>query len=123
MSPEFLEALELVKQFDQTRPKQTVEYRLYYNQDGEVTMYCEVDHPDTGNYIVIDHPDIFFKNNSSLMRVINGKLIILSSHMPVCGRLTKSNSGQRVVKGMAAIALTADEQYQHVEHYDRKTIN
>lgn len=116
---EFLKALEMIK----PQPTQVVEYRLYYNEEGYVTMFCETDHPTEGNYIVIDNPDVFFKNNTMLMRVVNGKLKILSAQPKHYTGLTRSTTGQRVVKGMAALALLDSEEYQDVEYYDRKTNN
>lgn len=123
MNLEFLEALRLVEEYDRQRPTQTIEYRLYYDDTGCVTMYCETDHPATGNYIVIDNPDVFFKNNTALLRVVDGKLKILSSQPAHYLGLQRSTTGQRVVKGIAALALTADEEYTDVEYYDRKTNN
>lgn len=123
MSPEFLEALKLVEEYDRQRPKQVTEYRLYYNEVGEVTMYCEVNHPKEGNYIVIDHPDVFFKNNTSLMRVVDGQLKILKSQPLNYSKLQKSLQGQPVVRGMAAVALTPEDNYTDIEYYDRKTNN
>jgi hypothetical protein len=123
MSPEFLEALKLVEEYDRQRPKQIIEYRLYYDVTGCVTMYCETDHPQQGNYIVIDNPDVFFKNNTSLMRVVDGKLKILSSQPAHYLGLRRSNTGQRVVKGIASLPLEHNEEYQDVEYYDRKTDN
>lgn len=122
MSPEFLEALRLVEEYDSQRPKFVKEFRIYYNQEGQVTMYCETDHPPDTNYIVIDNPDVFFKTNTGRLRVINGELKIVD---PTLTRthLAKSTTGQPVVKGMAALALEPAEQYQDIEYYDRKTIN
>jgi hypothetical protein len=123
MSPEFLEALKMVEEYDRLRPQQTTEYRLYYNDVGEVIMYCEVDHPNSGNYIVIDHPDIFFKNNTTLLRVIDGKLKILKPQSTNYSRLQKSSQGQAVVKGIASLPLTEHETYHSIEYYERKTNN
>jgi hypothetical protein len=122
MSPEFLEALKLVEEYDRQRPKFIKEFRIYYNTEGRVTMYCETAHPPDTNYIVIDNPDVFFKTNTGRLRVINGELKIIDTR-PRQTHLAKSNTGQPVVKGMAALALTPTEQYQDIEYYDRKTIN
>lgn len=123
MSPEFLEALRLVEEYDRNRPQQVIEYRLYYDDEGCITAYCETNHPEEGNYVVIDHPDIFLKNNTSLLRVVDGKLKILPNQPPHYMGLQRSTAGQRVVKGMAALALMPIEEYQDVEYYDRKTNN
>lgn len=123
MNPEFLEALRLVEEYDSQRPKSIIEYRLYYNDDGTIISFVETDHPVTGQYIVIDNPDLFFKNNTNLLRVVDGKLKILESLPAHYLGLQRSTAGQRVVKGMAALALTLEEEYQDVEYYDRKTNN
>ena len=112
-----LDAIEAAK------PKQFKEPRIYYDSNGEVTMYCEVDHPAEGNYIVIDNPDIFFKNNSILMRVIDNELHIMDPRIPQRSRIIKSTKGQPVVAGHAALALAPGEQVTNIEHYDRKTSN
>jgi hypothetical protein len=122
MSPEFLEALRLVEEYDSQRPKFVKEFRIYYDEEGQVTMYCETDHPPDTNYIVIDNPDVFFKTNTGRLRVINGELKIVDPNLTRT-HLAKSNIGQPVVKGMAALALEPAEQYQDIEYYDRKTIN
>lgn len=123
MSPEFLEALKLVEEYDKQRPKQVIEYRLYYDETGCITMFCETNHPADTNYIVIDNPDVFFKTNTSLLRVVDGKLKILPSQPAHYLGLQKSTTGQPVVKGMAALALEPNEHYQDIEYYDRKTNN
>lgn len=121
MNPEFLEALRLVEEYDKTRPTLIREHRLYYDEQGAITMYTQDSHPESGNYVVIDNPDIFFKNNTSLLKVVNGELKILTGQPVHYLGLKKSSTGQRVVKGMAAVALTNQEDYQEVEYYDRKT--
>ena len=122
MSPEFLEALRLVEEFNQQRPTDTIEYRLYYDEDGAITGFSESNHPP-GNYIVVDSPDVFHKNNTYLLRVVNQQLKIIDPHRAMQVKLHKSTSGQQVVKGMAAIALEPAEIYQDIEYYDRKTNN
>jgi hypothetical protein len=122
MNPEILEALRLVEEYDRRRPKLITEFRIYYDEEGRVTMYCETAHPADTNYIVIDNPDVFFKTNTGRLRVVNGELKVIDTR-PTRTHLAKSRTGQPVVRGMAALALTPTEQYQDIEHYDRKTIN
>jgi hypothetical protein len=121
MSPEFIEALKLVEQYDQQRPKHKVEYRLYYDADGRITGYCEVDHPDDPNFIVIDNPDVYFKTNTEMLRVVNGQLKKISLLAPEKRLLIKSLSGQPVVANKASIALYNNEEYNNIEYYDRPT--
>jgi len=122
MNPEILEALQLVEEYNRQRPKLITEFRLYYDEEGRVTMYCETDHPADTNYIVIDNPDMFFKTNTSRLRIIDGELKVINTKL-VRTHLAKSRTGQPVVKGIASLALEPNEQYQDIEYYDRKTIN
>lgn len=98
------------------------EYRLYYNSDGCVVSLSERDHPE-GDYIVLDDPSIFFNTNTRLLRVIDSKLVTINAQPKSTTGLQRSNTGQRVVKGLAALALTDSEEYQDIEYYDRKTNN
>lgn len=123
MDPEFLRALELVAEYDRQRPKSITEYRLYYNDQGEITAYCETDHPPDTQYIVLDNPDQYFKQNTHQLRVIDGVLVTIEKKLKTPGLLTKSNTGQPVVSGMAAIAIMPNETYNKIEYYDRPTNN
>jgi len=116
MSPEFLKALELL-----VEPViETIEYRLYYDSNGCITALSERDHPN-GDYIVLADPSVFHNTNTMLLKVVDGKLVVLDAQPKAYTGVQRSATGQRVVKGMAALALTADEEYQDIEYYDRKT--
>ncbi len=123
MSPEFLEALRLVEEYDRQRPKSQIEYRLYYNSEGCITGYCETNHPPDTNYIVLDNPDLYFRTNTMSLRVIDKQLKIIDTNPPDRQRLAKSSQGQAVVAGIAALALNPDETYDYVEYYGRPTNN
>lgn len=116
---EFYKALKLVEEQDRKRLPIVKEYRIYYDENGLVTAFSEVDHPEGDNYIVIDHPDLFHKANTLLLRVIDKKLITLDVKKYDQVRLKKSTQGQPVVKGMAAVALGLNEDYLDIEYYDR----
>jgi hypothetical protein len=113
------EVFRLVDEYDAARPQITIEHRLYYNaQDGTVTGYCETAHPDDKNYIVLENPDIYFRNNTNLLRVKNGKLIVIDPKQPSKARLKKSTDGYKTVKGHASLLLESTEDYHDIEHYD-----
>lgn len=120
MSPEFLEALRLVEEYDRARPEFVKEFRVYYNEFGEVTGYCETDHPPDTNYIVIENPNVVFGTNTSKLRVVDGELKIIEPKLTRT-RLAKFHTGQLVVQGIAALALEPGEQYSNTEYYDRTT--
>ena len=121
MSNEFWEEVfKLVSEYDAQRPKITIENRLYYNKDdGTITGYCETAHPDDDNYIVLDNPDLYFKNNTNLLRVKDGKLLVLDPKQPNKTRLKKSSTGYKTVQGHAALLLEDSDNYEDVEYYER----
>ena len=121
MDPEFLKALEMVAEYDRQRPVVVIEYRLYYADDGSITGLSESNHSVDANYIVRGSPDIFNKNNTATLRVVNGELKIIDLTYQMKNGLVKSVAGQSVVAGHAALALSIDEQYHSIEYYDRKT--
>ena len=115
----FYNALKLVEEQDSNRLPIIKEYRIYYDENGLVTAFSEFDHPAGDNYIVVDHPDLFHKANTLLLRVVDKKLITLDVKKYDQVRLKKSTQGQPVVKGMAAVALGLNEEYLEIEYYDR----
>ena len=99
------------------------EYRLYYDEQGMITMFAEQDHPTNDNYIVLDNPAEFYNANTLLLRVKDGKLIKIDPVIKYKQGLYRSTKGQRVVMGKAAIALRPNEEYTKIEYYERKTNN
>lgn len=122
MDTELLKALELVAEYNQSRASTVKEPRLYYREDGSIIGLWETDYPE-GTYIVLDDPTMFANTSTLLLRVVDGKLKKTDTSRSVQTQLIKSAQGQRVVAGHAALALTADEEYTNIEHYDRKTNN
>jgi hypothetical protein len=116
---EFLKALELVREYDKQRPVLIKEYRLYYNEDGSIIGLWESGHPEGDNYIVINDPDVFHRTVTSLLRVVNKELKVIDPHTPNRVKLRKSNTGQAVVRGNAALVVMVDEIYSDTEYYDR----
>ena len=117
---EFVRGLELAEEMERNRPPIIKEYRLYYNEDGSIIGLWETGHPDGNNYIVLSDPDIFHRTNTNLLKVVNQELKIIDPSSINVRQLYKSDSGQPVVRGHAAIALGIDEEYLDIEFYDRK---
>ena len=113
---------ELIKAFDLVPEAKILEkqYRLYYNTDGSVVGLWEDQFPDQGDYIVLAEPDQFHRVNTTELKVIDGELTRLDLRIPATSSIVKSDAGQPVVKGMAAIPLNEYEQFDNVEYYDRK---
>ena len=113
------EVWRLVNEYDHQRPVIIKEYRLYHNDDGSIIGLWESDRPEGENYVVLDHPDVFHRTNSQLLKVVDKKLTILDPTPIHRVKLLKGNSGQRVVKGHAALLLLPEEEYPEIEYYDR----
>lgn len=118
MNPEefWTEAWKLVAEYDEQRPKVIKEYRLYYREDGTIIGLWETGHPDGDNYIVLDDPDVFHRNNTNNIKIIDKQIKIIDPTTVFKIKLKKSTSGQAVVKGYASIPVTED--YNNIEYYD-----
>ena len=113
------EVWRLVAEYDRQRPVVVKEYRLYYNEDSTIIGLWETDHPEGDNYIVLDDPDIFHRTPTGLLRIVNKELKVLDPTPIYRVKLAKAESGQRVVKGHAAVILMPEEEYTEIEYYDR----
>lgn len=114
---EFIKGLELAEEIERNRPRLVKEYRLYYNDDGSIIGLWETGHPE-GKYIILQDPDIFHRTNTNLLKVINEELKIIATNALQKNKLKKSNQGQPVVQGHAALALTPGEYYVNIEYYE-----
>jgi hypothetical protein len=105
---EILKALEMVE----NTPSEPIEYRLHYNEDGDVYMCSMQQHPVDTSYIVVtkDEYDNYFR-----YRVINSKLKMIDNNNALHVKLKSSDQGYAAVKNHAGIILeqgeTADTEY------------
>lgn len=98
--------------------EEPAEYRVYYNQAGDITSCSMRDHPSTGDYLVVTPAeyDNYFRYN-----VVNGVLKLIDRPHSFSVQLKKSNTGYQVVKNHAGLLLEPDETYVDTEYYD--TVN
>lgn len=118
---EFYKALELVAQTDAERAANAKirEFRVYYDAStGMITSFHERDFPESGDYIVLQDSGEFHNRNTLLLRVQSGKLVELKTDIDQTFALQKSQSGQPVVSGHAALVLTQQDNYANIEYYD-----
>jgi len=105
-------------------PDPVYEYRLYYNDSGEITAGIPVivnrPLPDLPQdpYIVVSLDEY---RNSANKVVHDGRLEKKRFDIDIQNYLIKSTKGFRVVKNNAALLINNDEQYQDTEFYDRRT--
>lgn len=95
-------------------PNQDLEYRIYYNEDGDITS-CSMQNHAPGNYIVVTREEY---EHYFHYQIIKGKLVKIDHDALYRVQLTKSTQGFPVVKGHAGI-LIEDEEYTDREYYAR----
>jgi hypothetical protein len=92
-----------------------LEYRLYYNELGEIVSGSMVDHSGADNYIVVTPTeyDRYFE-----YRVVTGQLKKIDRDAGYRVKLKQSTNGYQVVKGHAGLLLEFGETYQKTEYYE-----
>jgi hypothetical protein len=97
-----------------TTEQEAVEYRVHYNDGGEIYLCTMQNHPVDTTYLVVTKAeyDTYFN-----YRVVEGTLkrIVHSSGYRV--QLRKSDSGFKTVMGHASL-LIEEESYPNVEYYE-----
>ena len=122
MSPEELKFFEEVDRLLNPVKITQIEYRLFYNELGEITS-CTMIVPDdvvTDPYIVVTKEEY---ERYAEYRVADSKLKKIEQDAGYCMQLAKSITGIAVVAGHAGLIIESDEVYNNVEYYERKTNN
>ena len=111
---------EIIKAFSmlKTPVEETTEYRLHYDELGNIIMTSMRSHPESEQYLVVDEDD--FKNYYRY-RVVNKKLQLIPQECGMVTGLKKSNSGFCVVKNHAGVLVENDEEVSLTEYYDYRT--
>jgi hypothetical protein len=93
------------------------EYRIYYDEEGNIIACAMVQHPEGDNYIVVSRDEY---ENYFRYFVRNGKLVLISSikQDDYSSLIVKSDSGIRVVEGHSNLVLDDEEEYLKVEYYN-----
>lgn len=109
---ELIEALALIKE----TPTPTIEYRIYYDNNGSITECSMVNHSEKTNYITVDKEtyDNYFRYD----KVIDGKLRKIVFDPGYRVQLHPSKSGYKVVKNHAALLIEDYETYDNTEFYN-----
>lgn len=97
-----------------------IEYRIFYNDADEITGLSMSDHPDLGQYLVVDKT---VYDNYTQYQIKNGMLVKIAYDAGYHVQLAKSTTGFAVVQGHAGLVVEKDEQYPNIEHYDRTIKN
>ena len=92
----------------------TIEYRLYYNEDGTIVKGTMIVEETAEPYVVVTQSeyDRYFDYT-----VVNGKLKKIDRDSGYRVQLEPSDHGFCVVKHHAGIVLEAGEEYKDIEYY------
>lgn len=93
-----------------------IEFRLHYNDDGDIVLCSMSNHPESTQYIVVDRTtyDNYFR-----YQVVDKKLVKIDQTTRYSVQLQKSTQGFPVVKGHAGLVIEPNEEYKDIEYYDR----
>lgn len=120
---EFWEEFKTLQQANESADP-VIEYRIYYDQEGRVLLGTPVvlnrelpELPDD-DYIVVSKEQYHNLGNEI---VKNGELVKPPKNIQISTQLQKSATGFTVVKNNAALLLDDEDEFQDIEHYDRRS--
>jgi hypothetical protein len=92
-----------------------VEYRVHYDEHGEIYLCTMQDHPTDTAYLVVSREeyDRYFD-----YRVVAGKLTKISRDIVYSRRLQPGIAGYAVVKNHAGLLIEPTETYEDIEYYE-----
>ena len=94
-----------------------IEYRIHYDDTGNITMCTMQDHPAETDYIVVSKEEY---DNYYQYTVVDAKLKKIDRNLGSSVQLKKSTTGYQVVKNHAGLILETGEAYtKDTEYYDR----
>ena len=114
MSPEELEFWAEVERLIKPVVPLAIEYRLHYNELGEIVMCSMANHPESDRYVVTDQAtyEQYYR-----YCVVDNKLVKIDHDAGYRVKLEKSNQGFSVIKNHAGIILEPGETYNETEYY------
>ncbi len=110
---EFLKALSA---FDEIIPD-PIEYRLHYNDLGDIIMCSYQNHPASTQYLIVDQK-IYNNYTKYRINVAQKKLEKVVFDLGISVKLKRSNRGYAVVKNHAGLILESNEEHKDIEYYE-----
>lgn len=95
--------------------QEPTEYRIHYNNIGEIYMCTMQQHPADTTYLVVTKEEY---DNYFRYTVAEGKLKKIDTNPGYRIQLKKSTTGYQVVKDHAGLVLESGETYANTEYYD-----
>jgi len=105
-----------LKSFGEIIPE-PIEYRIHYDDAGNITMCSMQQHPNTLQYLVVDKEtyDNYAKYH---VNVIKKRLEKVANDPGISVKLKRSDQGYAVIKHHAGLLLELNETYTDVEYYE-----
>ena len=94
-----------------------IEYRIHYDELGNITMCSMQQHPTNTEYLVVDR-EIYDNYYRYYVNVKRKRLEKVALNIGIRVKLKKSDHGYAVVKNHAGLVLEKDEVYPDIEYYD-----
>ena len=94
-----------------------IEYRIHYDDVGNITMCSMQQHPDTVQYLVVDK-ETYDNYAKYRVNVIKKKLEKVAIDPGGSVKLKRSNQGYAVVRHHAGLLLEPNETYKDIEYYE-----
>jgi hypothetical protein len=114
MSPEEIEFWREVESLITPPVVTRIEYRLFYNPNGDIVKCTMIAEPTEETYIVVSQ---FEYNQYFLYQVVDKKLKKIDNDPGYRVQLKKSTTGFTVVDGHAGLILESGETYTDTEIY------
>lgn len=94
-----------------------IEYRIHYNDIGEITMCSMQNHPNDTQYLIVDKVvyEHYYQYQVNVQRKRMEKVAL---NLGISVKLKKSDHGYAVVKNHAGLLIEPDEKYKNIEYYD-----
>ena len=94
-----------------------IEYRIHYDEFGNITMCSMQQHPKDTDYLIVDRAtyDNYFKYH---VNVAKKRLEKVAFDPGLSVKIKKSDHGYPVVKNHAGLLVEPTDDYKDVEYYD-----
>jgi len=94
------------------------EYRLHYNDIGNITMCSMSNHPESAQYIVVDQQTY---ENYFRYTIVDGALVKIKTDAKYSSKLKPAATGIAVVHGHAGLIIENNESHNNIEHYEYRS--
>ena len=94
-----------------------LEYRIHYDEVGNIIMCSMQQHPDNTEYLVVDR-ETYNNYYKYYVNVKRKRLEKIAFNPGLSVKLKKSLHGYAVVKNHAGLILESNETYTDIEYYD-----